>query len=228
MLTYGDIFLWIIFPYITITVFVVGHIYRYQTDQFNWQAKSSEIFEKKLLKWGSPLFHYGIIFVFFGHVAGIVIPKEFWESIGVTNHMYHFGAVWVGGLMGVITLIGILILLYRRFSVKRVYKNNTIWDGLVFLLLLIVIIVGFTNTVGYTATGGTFDYREAIGPWFRGLFVFRPRPDLMVGAPLGFQIHVLTSFLLFSIWPFSRLVHLWSYPFKYLNRGYVLFRNLHQ
>lgn len=228
MLTYVDVFLWIIFPYITLTVFVVGHVYRYQTDQFNWQAKSSEIFEKKLLRWGSPLFHYGVIFVFFGHVAGVVIPKAVWESIGVTDHMYHFGAVWVGGLMGVITLIGILILLYRRFSVKRVYKNNTIWDGLVFLLLLFVIIVGFTNTVGYTATGGTFDYREAIGPWFRGLFVFRPRPELMVDAPPGFQIHVLTAFLLFAIWPFSRLVHLWSYPFKYLNRGYVLFRNLHQ
>lgn len=228
MLTYGDVFLWIIFPYIALTVFVVGHIYRYQTDQFSWQAKSSEIFEKKLLRWGSPLFHYGVIFVFFGHVSGVVIPKAVWESIGVTDHMYHFGAVWVGGLMGVITLIGILILLYRRFSVKRVYKNNTIWDGVVFLLLLFVIIIGFTNTVGYTATGGTFDYREAIGPWFRGLFVFRPRAELMVGAPLGFKIHVLTAFLLFAIWPFSRLVHLWSYPFKYLNRGYVLFRNLHQ
>lgn len=223
-MTHLENFFWVSFPYIMLTMFVVGHIYRYNVDQFGWSAKSSEFLEKKQLKWGSILFHYGIIFVFFGHVAGILIPKAVYDAVGITTHMYHFGAVWIGGLAGIATIIGILLLMIRRFTVKRIFIHSTYRDILVLILLTLTIVTGFVNTVWYTGRGVAFEYRETISPWFRGLLVLNPMPDLMRGAPLGFQIHIVSAFLLFGIWPFTRLVHVWSLPLEYLNRRFVVYR----
>lgn len=224
-MTFGDYFLWLIFPYIALTVFVLGHIYRYNHDQFGWSAKSSEFLSKdNLLKWGSLLFHWGIIFVFFGHVAGILIPKNFFDALGITDDLYHFGAIWFGGAAGVATVIGGLLLFIRRTTNKRITRNGGKTGLFTLILLGIVVLAGFTNTVGYTATGGTFDYRETLGPWFRGLLIFRPRPELMADAPPGFQIHVFTAFLLFAVWPFTRLVHVFSLPLEYLKRKYIIYR----
>ncbi|CAM4192292.1 respiratory nitrate reductase subunit gamma [Geobacillus sp. FSL K6-0789] len=225
-MTLLDQFLWVIYPYIMLTLFVAGHIYRYNTDQFGWSAKSSEFLEKRRLRWGSVLFHWGILFVFLGHVAGILVPKAFYESIGITEEMYHFGAVWFGGAAGIATVIGVVLLLWRRLSVRRLLRHSSKSDLVVLLLLTIVILTGFTNTVGYTATGGTFDYRDTIGPWFRGILTFRPLPQLVSDAPIGFQIHILSALLLFGIWPFTRLVHVWSVPLTYLNRHYVVYRRM--
>nr|WP_269153300.1 respiratory nitrate reductase subunit gamma [Neobacillus sedimentimangrovi] len=227
MITYFDIFLWVVVPYISLTIFVLGHIYRYNTDQFGWSAKSSEFLHKDaLLKWGSILFHYGIIFVFFGHVAGVLIPKGFYDAIGISEEMYHFGAVWFGGLAGVATVIGGFLLTVRRMTNKRVARNSAKMDLLTLLWIGVVVVIGFTNTVGYTASGGEFDYRTTIGPWFRGILTFRPYPDLMAYAPIGFQLHVFAAFILFALWPFTRLVHVWSLPLEYLTRKYVLYRKM--
>ena len=225
MSTY-DQFFWLIYPYLMLTLFVVGHIYRYNTDTFGWSAKSSEFLEMSRLRWGSLLFHWGIIFVFFGHVAGILVPKGFYEAVGITEEMYHFGAVWFGGAAGVATAVGALLLLYRRSTVSRIRINSQKRDFLVLILLSVVIITGFTNTVGYTATGGAFDYRETIGPWFRGILTLTPDVELVTGAPIGFQIHIFSALFLFGIWPFTRLVHMWSLPLEYLNRNYIVYRRM--
>ncbi|MFD2443021.1 respiratory nitrate reductase subunit gamma [Bacillus sp. CGMCC 1.16607] len=222
-----DYFLWVVFPYIALTIFVLGHIHRYNHDQFGWTAKSSQFIQKdNLLKWGSLLFHWGIIFVFFGHVGGILIPKGFYNVIGISEHMYHFGAVWLGGLAGVATVIGGFLLFLRRTTKKRVARNSSKTDLFILIILGAVVLVGFTNTVGYTASGGTFDYRDTIGPWFRGILTFRPMPELMAVTPIGFQLHVLAAFLLFAIWPFTRLVHVWSLPLEYLGRKYIIYRKM--
>lgn len=223
-MTFWQNFFWISFPYIMLTMFVVGHIYRYNTDQFGWSAKSSEFLEKRQLKWGSVLFHYGIIFVFFGHVAGILIPKAFYDSVGITDHMYHFGAVWIGGIAGLATIIGVCLLMVRRFTVKRIYVHSTFRDILVLVLLTLIIFSGFVNTVWYTGRGVAFEYRETISPWFRGILTLNPDSALMAGIPLGFQIHVVSALLLFGIWPFTRLVHVWSLPLEYLKRKYIVYR----
>lgn len=221
-----DLLLWVIVPYISLTIFVLGHIYRYNTDQFGWSAKSSEFLDKRKLKWGSTLFHWGIIFVFFGHVAGVLVPKLVYDTIGITNNMYHFGAVWFGGAAGVICVIGGALLFMRRATVKRIKVNSQFTDWFSLVVLGIVVIVGFTNTVGYTASGGDFDYRVTIGPWFRGILTFQPNPAYMAGAPIGFQLHILLALILFAIWPFTRLVHVWSLPLAYLKRRYLVYRKM--
>ena len=97
------LFWWVIFPYITLIIMIVGILYRYVFGQKTWAAPSTEFFEKQWLRLGSPLFHYGILFAFIGHVMGIVIPIEFYYAIGVSDHLYHVGAVWGGGAAGLMS-----------------------------------------------------------------------------------------------------------------------------
>src|SRR5699024_3975645 len=120
-----DIFLWIVFPYISLTIFVLGHIYRYNTDQFGWTAKSSQFLEQKRLRFGSTVFHWGIIFVFFGDVAGILIPKAWFDWIRITQDIYHFGAMWFGRLTGLAVVLGGIFLFLRRLAVKCISKNSS-------------------------------------------------------------------------------------------------------
>ncbi|KXG43857.1 respiratory nitrate reductase subunit gamma [Tepidibacillus decaturensis] len=218
-------FWWVIFPYLTLTIFVVGHIYRYNTDQFGWTAKSSEFMEKKSLKWGSILFHLGILMVFGGHLVGLLVPKAWTKALGMTEEMYHAGAIFGGGFAGIITLAGIMILLFRRVNVKRVRMTSHISDILIAVLLFIEIAIGVYNTLGFNLFVGGFDYRETLAPWLRGLLLFRPDPTLMVDVPLLFKLHTLFAFAIFGIWPFTRLVHVWSIPLEYLKRSTILYRS---
>ncbi|WP_150275272.1 respiratory nitrate reductase subunit gamma [Paenibacillus tepidiphilus] len=217
-------FLWVIVPYMCLVVFIGGHIYRYRKDQFNWTAKSSEFIEKKQLKFGSILFHLGIIPVIFGHVAGLGIPKSWMEALGVNDHLYHIGAVYIGGFFGVATLLGMLILTSRRFTIKNVRRLSSASDLIVNSLLLFIVFMGMYSTVVTNAVQPEFDYRETISVWFRGLFMFRPDPALMADVPFSFKLHILSGFAIFAFWPFSRLVHVWSVPLNYIGRSYILYR----
>ncbi|SEJ54017.1 nitrate reductase gamma subunit [Bhargavaea ginsengi] len=219
-----DQFLWVIFPYICIAVFVVGHILRYRTDKFHWTAKSSEFIEKKQLVIGSLLFHLGIIPVILGHISGLGIPKEWMRAVGVNDHMYHLGAIWIGGFFGLVTLLGMFILTFRRFSIKAVRKLSSASDMIVNTLLLMIVFMGMYATVVTNAVNPAFDYRDTISVWFRDLFLLRPDPSYMMGVPVSFQIHILAAFLIFALWPFTRLVHVWSAPLSYVGRSYILYR----
>lgn len=214
-------FLWVIYPYIALTIFVVGHIYRYNTDQLGWTAKSSELLEKRSLWWGSMLFHAGILAVVGGHVSGLLIPKAFFESIGVNEQMYHMAAVYGGGPAGLVTLAGILILTLRRFRNDRVFAVSSAADLIVVILVLIEVSLGLASTITNVMSTGSFDYRETIGPWFRGLLFLQPAASFMAVVPLVFKLHVVVGFGIFAMWPFTRLVHVWSMPIEYINRAYI-------
>ncbi len=217
-------FLWVIFPYACMMVFIVGHIFRYRTDQFSWTAKSSEFIEKKQLMLGSMLFHIGIIPVIMGHVVGLGVPASWMTAMGVSEHLYHMGAVYGGGLFGVITLIGMLILTSRRFTIRSVRKLSSASDLVVNTLLLFIVFMGMYATLFTNAVQPDFDYRETISIWFRGLFILQPDASLMRNVPVSFKIHALTGFAIFAFWPFTRLVHVWSVPLNYIGRSYILYR----
>ncbi len=219
-----DQFLWVIFPYLCLAIFVVGHIYRYRTDQFHWTAKSSEFIEKKQLMVGSLLFHIGIIPVIFGHIAGLGIPKEWMNAIGVDDHLYHLGAIYIGGFFGFITLAGMVILTFRRFTKKNVRQLSSASDLVVNSLLLLIVFMGMYATLVTNAVQPEFDYRDSISIWFRGLFLLSPDPSYMTAVPLSFKIHALAGFAIFAMWPFTRLVHVWSVPLNYVGRSYILYR----
>ena len=217
-------FVWVIYPYLCLAIFVIGHIARYKYDQFSCTAKSSEMIEKKRLKWGSLLFHLGIIPVFFGHVVGLLIPANWLEAIGVNNHIYHIGAVYIGSVFGIITLIGMLLLTLRRLSIKNVRRLSSFSDIFVNIVLLIILIMGCYSTLVTNAIQPEFDYRQTIAIWFRHLFMFSPNADLMLNVPWSFKLHILLGFTVFACWPFTRLVHVWSVPLSYMNRRYIVYR----
>lgn len=220
-----DTLWWVVVPYVAAAVFVVGHVWRYRYDQFGWTTRSSQVYENRLLRWGSPMFHVGILMVIAGHVVGLLIPRGWLEAIGVNEHLYHLGATWMGTAAAVLTLAGLAILVYRRRTVTRVFTATTRMDKVMYVSLGATLAFGTAATVLFQVFGDAFDYRGSIAPWLRGLFSFRPDAALMVDVPLMFQLHVLSAMLLFTLWPFTRLVHVFSAPLGYVVRPYIVYRS---
>ncbi|MCY7978210.1 respiratory nitrate reductase subunit gamma [Bacillus inaquosorum] len=215
--------LWGVMPYIVLTIFIGGHIYRYQHDQFGWTAKSSELLEKKKLAAGSTLFHWGMVCVIGGHLMGILIPEALYSSIGISEHVYHKMAIGAGLPAGIVACTGLIILTYRRLFDKRIRKTSSPSDILTLLLLLFMMLSGVAATFLNIDSKG-FDYRTTVGPWFRNIALFRPDASLMESVPLWFKLHIIIGYVVFILWPFTRLVHVFSLPLKYLTRSYVVYR----
>ncbi|WP_432871933.1 respiratory nitrate reductase subunit gamma [Microbispora rosea] len=220
-----DVTLWVVAPYVALTVFVLGHVWRYRYDKFGWTTRSSQMYESRLLRIGSPLFHFGVLVVALGHVGGLVIPKTWTEAVGVSEHAYHLTAVVLGTVAGICTVAGLAILVYRRRTVGPVFTATTRNDKLMYALLALTIALGLTATVMANIVGGGYDYRTTISPWFRSVFYFQPDGDLMAAAPILFKLHALSAIVLFAVWPFTRLVHMLTAPVGYLTRPYIVYRS---
>lgn len=220
-----DIVLWVALPYTCAAIFVVGHIWRYRYDKFGWTTRSSQTYENRLLRWGSPMFHIGILMVIAGHVVGLLIPAEWLYAIGINEHMYHYGATYLGTLAALLTVVGLGILIYRRRTVGPVFLATTTMDKIMYLMLGLTLGFGTLATLVYQLFDEGYNYRETISPWIRHMIIFQPEPSIMVNVPLLFQIHMVSAFVLFALWPFTRLVHVFSVPVPYLFRPYIVYRS---
>ncbi len=223
-MTGTELFVWVVCAYVALAVFVGGHVWRYRYDKFGWTTRSSQLYERRLLRWGSPLFHFGIIFVLFGHVGGILVPHGAFDAVGLHEHGYHLMAMTIGGIAGAATLVGMTILIYRRRTVGPVFSATTRNDKAMYAVLALVIVAGSAATAWNGATGG-YDYRTTVAPYFRSILYGDPQTALIAGAPLLFQIHAFAAWVLLAMWPFTRLVHLFSAPVGYLTRPYVVYRS---
>jgi len=217
--------LWVAIPYAAIAVFIVGHIWRYRYDKFGWTTRSSQTYESTLLRWGSPMFHLGILMVIAGHVVGLLIPAEWLYFIGISEEMYHFGATVLGTAAAILTLAGLTILIYRRRTVGPVFLATTTMDKVMYVFLGATLVFGTLATVVHQVFGPGFHYRETISPWIRSILFLQPQPELMIDVPLLFQLHVVTAMALIALWPFTRLVHVFSAPVGYLFRPYIVYRS---
>lgn len=215
--------LWMTVPYVAFTSFLLGHAWRYRSDQFGWTTRSSQIYESRLLRLGSPLFHFGLLGVFGGHVVGLLIPETWTAAVGISEHSYHLMSVTMGSLAGFAVVAGLGILLYRRIKVPAVRRATSRNDKVMYLLLVGALVTGMLNTM--TNVFAVYNYRETVSPWFRSLFSLHPAPELMAGAPWMFQLHVLVVLALLASWPYTRLVHAFSAPIGYLVRPYVVYRS---
>ncbi len=227
MSTFESAVLWTALPYVSFILLAAGLAWRYRTDQFGWTSRSSQWNESAILRWASPLFHAGILLVAAGHVMGLVIPKSFTEAAGIPEHVYHLMAMIPGTIAGVMVLIGLAGLLYRRIVVKSVRLATTTSDKIMYVLLAIPVLAGSWATITTQLPGGAhggYDYRETISPWFRSIFALQPDPSLMSDVPLAFKVHIVAALALFAIWPFTRLVHVLSAPAGYLTRPYIVYR----
>ena len=221
----GEVLLWVIFPYVAATPFLLGHYWRYRTDQFAWTSRSTQLLDRRVLGWASPAFHYGALAAIGGHVIGLCIPPSVTASVGISESFYRWFAGIAGGIAGLVTLVGFLGLVYRRARSPRVRLTTTRMDLLTYLLLTVLIVLGCWMTFGHTLfTSSPYNYRDTIAVWWRSLFYLNPNVKAATGAPVVYQLHAIIAWSFWAVFPFSRLVHAWSIPLQYIGRPYILYR----
>ncbi|MQY11368.1 Nitrate reductase-like protein NarX [Streptomyces sp. RB5] len=215
--------LWNALPYVVIALFVLGTAWRYRYDKFGWTTRSSQLYESKLLRVASPMFHYGILFVLAGHLVGLFIPDSWTSGIGVGESAYHQVSLWTGTAAGLLTVGGIGLLIYRRRTNRPVFRATTVNDKLMYVVLLAAIVMGMVAKLSH-AGGHGYNYRETISPWTRSIFTLQPKGELMADVPVLYQIHIVIGLALIALVPFTRLVHMLSAPVQYLFRPYIVYR----
>jgi nitrate reductase gamma subunit len=224
----GDVFLWIILPYVAIATFLVGHWWRYRFDQFGWTSGSTQLFEQRILGWAGPAFHYGALLAIGGHVIGLMIPKGLTEAIGMSENTYRWFSAIAGAIAGAIVVVGFAGLVYRRVTNVRVRRTTSRTDLLTYAVLTVLIVLGCWMTFAHNLiTESPYDYRESVSTWWRSLFVLRPDVDAVKDADGLYQLHAILAWAFWALFPFSRLVHAWSIPLQYLGRPWILYRRRH-
>ena len=225
----GAILLWIIFPYVAVTAFLVGHWWRYRVDQFGWTSNSTQIFERKILGWAGPAFHYGALAAVGGHLIGLMIPKSLTEAVGMSESTYRWFSAIAGAVAGAVCIIGFAGLVYRRATNVRVRRTTSRTDLFVYLLLVVLIGLGCWLTFAHNLITSTpYDYRDTMSVWWRSLFILQPDIDAALGAKTVYQVHAVIAWAFWALFPFSRLVHVWSIPLQYLGRPYILYRRRYE
>ena len=215
-----------IYPYIAGAVFIIGSWLRYDYGQYTWRAGSSQMLDKKGMRLASNLFHVGIIGIFFGHFVGMLTPHWMYEPF-ITVAQKQMLAMVAGGACGVMTLIGGGLLLKRRLTNPRVRATSSVGDILIITLLVIQVILGL-GTIPFSAqhTDGS-EMMKLVG-WAQSVVTFQGgASEHLEGVAFIFRMHLVLGMTLFLIFPFCRLVHIWSAPVEYITRRYQLVRNRH-
>jgi nitrate reductase gamma subunit len=211
-------FFFSIWPYISLTIFLVVTIYRSILRPFTISSQSSQLLENKRLYWGSISFHYGIVLVLVGHLIALVIPKSvvLWNAAPLRLYLLE-----ITGLgLGLWAVAGLLILVFRRVAVRRVQVVTTPMDAVVLVVLLVSAISGVLVATLYRF--GSYWFTGVFSPYLLSLATFSPRIDLVAPLPWLIKLHVINNFVLAAIFPFSRLVHIFTYPIGYLIRPWQI------
>lgn len=213
-----DYFLFQIFPYISLTVLLLGSLVRFDRDPYSWRSKSSQILRKKQLMWGSILFHVGILIVLGGHVVGLMTPVQVFDWMGISHGFKQILAMSVGGVAGIVCLVGLLMLLHRRLFDPRIRANSSMVDIGVLVLLLAQLLLGLA---GITVSMQHLDGHEMLKfmNWVQHIMTFRGgAAEFVRDVHILFKLHLVLGMFLFLILPFTRLVHIWSAPVFYVFR----------
>lgn len=219
-------FIFGVYPYIALSIFLLGCLTRFEREQYSWKSESSQLLYRGNLRLGNILFHVGILGLLFGHAVGLLTPVWVWEALGVSHQFKQMVAMSAGGIMGVMCLIGLLILLHRRFSHARLVSNTTWRDKLVLLWILATLLLGLSTIV---VSSQHLDGHEMVllMTWAQHVVTCRgDAASIMVSASLIFKLHLFMGMSLFVLFPFTRLVHVWSGfgAVGYLGRTWQLVR----
>ncbi|RFA28995.1 respiratory nitrate reductase subunit gamma [Alkalilimnicola ehrlichii] len=213
-------------PYLAGTIFILGSILRYERGQYTWRTMSSQMLHNtRTYRVGNLLFHIGILALFFGHLFGLLTPPAFFYAIGVTPAAKQVFAMVAGGIFGVICLAGLVILLWRRFTVPAVQANSAPMDNFILLLIFGQLLTGlFTIYVSRHHMDGLV--MTELVAWARGIVSFQGGAWMhLVEVPSSYKLHIALGLVMFAAFPFSRLVHIWSWPWVYLRRNYQVVRS---
>lgn len=216
-----------IYPYIALAIFLLGSLIRFDREQYTWKSESTQVLHRGQLRLGSILFHIGIIGLFFGHAAGLLTPVVVWDTLGISHGAKQLFAMVAGGVMGLLCLAGIVILLLRRLSNERLRHATTLKDKVVLLWILATLLLGLSS-IYVSASHMDGHTMVTLMNWAQHVVTFRGgSAEFISGAPLLFKLHLFMGMSLFVIFPFTRLVHVWSGfgALTYLGRAYQLVRS---
>jgi nitrate reductase gamma subunit len=206
------------FPYIALGIFVVGSALRYDRDQYSWKADSSQLLSKKGMRVGSNLFHIGIIFLFFGHFFGLLTPEWVYHPF-MTPGFKQVMAMTAGGIFGTLCLIGLVMLLQRRLTNKRIRATSHFADIMILVVLLVQLILGLI-TIPFSAQHLDGSSMIALASWAQHIVTFRSgAAAFIVNEAWVFKLHLVLGMGIFVLFPFTRLVHIWSVPVQYITRS---------
>lgn len=225
-MNYLDNLLFGYYPYICLTVFLLGSLIRFDRDQYTWKSDSSQLLRAGQLRWGSNLFHVGVLFLFFGHSLGMLTPHFVYEPF-MTAGAKQWLAMVSGGAFGVLGFVGVSILLHRRLSDPRIRQNSKTGDIVLLWLLWLQLLLGLA-TIPLSARHLDGSMMLLLAEWAQRIVTFRTgAPELLASANWIFKAHMFLGMSIFLIFPFTRLVHVWSGfgAAAYLFRPYQIVRS---
>jgi nitrate reductase gamma subunit len=214
------------YPYIALSVFALGSWLRFDREQYTWKSDSSQLLSKGGMRLGSNLFHIGIIAVFLGHAVGLLTPHHFFLALGVSDMSHQYLAITAGAIFGTMCLIGGAILWLRRMFNPRVSAASRGTDKFILTWLLVTLSLGLSTipvSMGH-AQHGDPGVMIALAEWVQSIVYLHPNPALLENVDGIFKIHLFFGMTVFLLFPFTRLVHIWSVPFGYLGRSYQIVR----
>ena len=224
--TYINEFLFGLYPYICLAVFLLGSLLRFDREQYSWKSDSSQLLRHGQLRAGSNLFHLGILIIFFGHLVGLLTPMTVWHTLGVTAQAKQILAIVAGGIAGIACLLGLLLLVHRRIFDPRIRANTRPMDMVILLLLLAQLLLGlFSITLSMQHLDGGEMVKFML--WAQHIVTFRGNAaSFVTDVSMVFKLHLALGMTIFLIFPFTRLVHVWSgfAAIVYLFRPYQIVR----
>jgi nitrate reductase gamma subunit len=225
-MTYLDNLLFGYYPYICLTVFLLGSLIRFDRDQYTWKSDSSQLLRQGQLRWGSNLFHVGVLFLLMGHTVGMLTPHFVYEPF-ISAGNKQIMAMVSGGAFGVLGFIGVSLLLHRRLSDERIRINSRTSNIVLLVLLWLQLALGLA-TIPLSAEHLDGSMMMKLAGWAQHIVTFRAgAPELLAEASIVFKLHMFLGMTIFLVFPFTRLVHVWSGfgAAAYLVRPYQLVRS---
>ena len=219
-------FLFVVYPYICLAVFLMGSLARFDRDQYTWKSDSSQLLRARQLRWGSNLFHIGILFLFFGHTVGLLTPHWVYEPF-VTAPQKQMLAIVSGGIAGLVCFVGLTMLLHRRLFDPRIRLTSHRTDLAILVILWVQLVLGLATLPFSFAHRADASAMLILSSWAQGIATFRPDAAALVGLDWPFKVHMVLGMTIFLLFPFSRLVHIWSglASVVYLFRPYQIVRS---
>jgi nitrate reductase gamma subunit len=208
-----------IYPYICVAVFLIGSLARFDRDQYTWKSDSSQLLRAGQLRWGSNLFHIGVLFLFFSHLVGLLTPHVVYEAF-ISASGKQVLAVVAGGIAGALCFIGLSMLLYRRLADPRIRLTSHRTDIFLLLLLWIQVVLGLATLPFSWADRADAHTMLILSSWAQQLFTLHPDPAALIPVNHLYKLHLVLGMTIFLVFPFTRLVHIWSgfgtlaYPFR--------------
>ncbi len=214
------------YPYLALTVFLLGSLMRFEREQYTWKSSSSQLLRRRELMWGSNLFHIGILVIFAGHFVGLLTPIWIFEMLGVSIALKQGLAIGIGSVAGLMCLIGVGLLTHRRLTDPRIRRNSSYGDIAVLLLLSAQLVLGLSTI---PVSLGHMDGSEIVKfmSWAQSIVTLQPgASDIIADVNPIYKAHLILGMTIFLVFPFTRLVHVWSAPVWYLGRrGYQIVRS---